>query len=304
VAAEEESGVLERLSDRVLVLPGGVNVGVVQVDDKRCVLIDAGLNDTAARRALKAVREELDSEIVTIVTTHGHADHFGGNAFIVKRTGAKVYAPALDEAILRYPILQPAMLYGGADPLESMRTNFMLADASPVDQVYDDEPIEIDGLSLGVVPLAGHSANQKGILVDDVFFAADVVLPETVLEKYRIPYLYSLTDHLASLERCAGVTARTVVAGHGPILESIVDLRDRNRQVVLETLEAICQYAVEPRTSGAIMKHVLDARGANVGDSPGYYLLQPTIAAYLTHLTRIGELTHLVESNSSTWLRT
>ena len=65
---------MERLTERVLVLPGGVNIGVLRIDDRRCVLIDAGLNVTSARRALKAVREGLGSEVVAIVTTHGHAD--------------------------------------------------------------------------------------------------------------------------------------------------------------------------------------------------------------------------------------
>ena len=68
------------------------------------------------RKALKTVREELGGEVVAILTTHAHADHFGGNAIVVKRTGAAVYAPAFDEAVLRYPLLQPALLFAGADP--------------------------------------------------------------------------------------------------------------------------------------------------------------------------------------------
>lgn len=294
---------LAQLTERVLALPGGVNMGVVRIDDTHCVLIDSGLNDTSARRAMKAVRDELGSEIVAIVTTHGHADHFGGNAFLVKRTGARVFAPAFDETILRYPILQPALLYGGADPIDTMRTNFMLVDASPVDVVYENGPIVIDGFSLGVIPLAGHSGNQKGLLVEGVFFAADVVLPGAVLEKYRIPYLYSLTDHLRALELCTSVEAQTVVPGHEPLLDDITELRDLNLSVVHETMEAICLYCTERRTSGEVMTHVLDDRGADVSDAAGFYLLQPTIAAYLTHLTRIGALRHQVEANHSTWVR-
>src|SRR4051794_23694167 len=114
---------LIKLSERVLVLPGGVNIGIVRLDESHCALIDTGLNDSSAKKAIKIVREELGSEIVAIVTTHGHADHFGGNATVIKRTGARVFAPEIDEAILRYPILQPAFLYGGADPIDSMRTN-------------------------------------------------------------------------------------------------------------------------------------------------------------------------------------
>ncbi|HQY30687.1 MAG TPA: MBL fold metallo-hydrolase [Thermomicrobiales bacterium] len=292
---------LTKLTDRVYALPGGANIGIVLVDDAHGVLIDSGLNESSGRKALRAAREELGAEITAIVTTHGHADHFGGNQFVVNRTSATVYAPALDEVILRYPILQPALLYGGADPIDAMRTSFMLADASPVDVIYDAGLLNIAGLE--AISLAGHSGNQMGILVDGVFFAADVVLPESILEKYRIPYLYSVTDHLVALDACTAVNATCVVPGHGPILDSLFDLRDQNRAIVLETAEAILDVCATPQDTSTIMTAALNARGANVTDAAGFYLLQPTIQAYLTHLTRSGALNHAVTGNRSLWER-
>src|SRR5205823_3452243 len=137
--------------------------------------------------------------VSAIVTTHAHADHFGGNAFVVKRTGARVYAPAWDEAIMRYPLMQSASLFGGADPPYSLRSGFLLADPSPVDVIYGAGALCIDGVELTAVSLKGHSANQMGILYDGVFFSADLVLPATALARYKMPYLFSVSDHLRSL---------------------------------------------------------------------------------------------------------
>jgi glyoxylase-like metal-dependent hydrolase (beta-lactamase superfamily II) len=178
------------LADRVWVIPGGVNIGVLANDDGQIVLVDTGINETNAKKVLKVVRDELGGDVVAVLTTHAHADHYGGNAAVVKRTRAVVHAPVFDEAYLRYPLLQPAMLFGGADPVDTLRTNFLLADPSPVDVLVAAGSHEVAGISVEAIPLYGHSPGQLGYVVGDVFFCADVVLPETVLDKYRIPYLF------------------------------------------------------------------------------------------------------------------
>src|SRR5215203_3667907 len=114
-------------------------------------MIDTGIGETNGKKALKSIREALGSDVSAIVTTHGHADHFGANMVVVKRTGAKVFAPTIDEVYLRYPIFQPSSLFGGADPLDSLRGSFLLADASPVDVVYDAGSLAIDGIEFEVI---------------------------------------------------------------------------------------------------------------------------------------------------------
>ena len=151
----------EKLTDRVYVLPGGTNIGVVIADDGRAVLIDSGLNDTPARKALRFVREELGTEIRAIINTHGHADHFGGNAFLVKRTGAEVYAPDLDEMTLRHPLMQPIMLYGGADPVDAIRTSFLIAEVSPVTDIILPGRNTVAGITFEAIAL-GASVYGSG----------------------------------------------------------------------------------------------------------------------------------------------
>ncbi|HEX5992223.1 MAG TPA: MBL fold metallo-hydrolase [Thermomicrobiales bacterium] len=296
-------GILLPVADRAWVIPGGVNIGVLVNDDEQIVLVDTGLNESSAKKAIKVVREELGGEIVAVLTTHAHADHFGGNATIVKRTGANVHAPRFDEAFLRYPLLQPASLFGGADPLDTLRGNFLLADPSPVNVIVEPGPHEIAGIRLEAVPLFGHSPGQLGYLTGDVFFCADVVLPENVLDKYRIPYLFSLTDHLAALERARGIPHRVAVAGHGPVLEGgrLAAAVDSNAALAQRVAEAILELTETPRTAEAILEGILRRFDAPVVDAPSFYLLQPTVFAYLGHLSRSGAITHEVRNRQSLW---
>ena len=50
-------------------MPGGVNIGVLAGEDNQFILVDTGLNDTSAKKALKAVREELGGEVRFVLTT-------------------------------------------------------------------------------------------------------------------------------------------------------------------------------------------------------------------------------------------
>jgi glyoxylase-like metal-dependent hydrolase (beta-lactamase superfamily II) len=289
------------LSNRVGVVPGGVNIGVIRVDDTHCVLIDTGLNDSNAKKALKAIKDDLGSEVIGILTTHAHADHFGGNATVVKRTGARVWAPEIDEAIIRYPILQPVCLFAGADPLDALRNNFLLADPSPADEVSKPGLLEIEGASFEVISLAGHSPNQVGILMDGIFFCADVMLPESVLAKYRIPYLHSVSAHLDALNTAAEIDCSTAVPGHGPVLDDLAPLIEVNKGLVNEVIEVILNVAKEPIDAGQILTIVLRHFEAPVHDASSFYLLHPTIYAFLSHLERNGLIRHEVSDARSMW---
>ena len=294
------------LGERVWVIPGGVNIGVLVNDDGQIVLVDTGLNESSAKKALKVVREELGGEVAAVLTTHAHADHFGGNATVATRTGAVVHAPKFDEAFLRYPLLQPASLFGGADPLDTLRGNFLLADASPVDVLVEPGAHQIAGVGVEAVPLYGHSPGQLGYLADDVFFCADVVLPANVLDKYRIPYLFSLTEHLAALERARDTPYRVAVAGHGPILEAgqLEAAVELNRALAERVAEAILELTVTPQSAEVILEGILRRFDAPVTDAPSFYLLQPTVFAFLSHLHRSGEIGHEVRDGRSLWTRT
>lgn len=291
----------DQLSERVYVLPGGTNIGVVLADDGRAVLIDSGLNDTPARKALRFVREELGTEIAAIINTHGHADHFGGNAFLVKRSDAPVYAPDLDEMTLRHPLMQPIMLYGGADPTNPIRTSFLIAERSPVDGIVRTGENTIAGINFQAIALRGHSMNQLGYLIDGVFFCADVVFPEATLEKYPIPYLYGLTEHLAAMETARGIAVAKVVPGHGPVLDDINPLTDRNLAAIDAVVGSLLAIIDRPLLADEICQLLFQRMNVSIPDAQAYYLLRPTVQAYLAHLERQGAIQLVIQDASVKW---
>jgi glyoxylase-like metal-dependent hydrolase (beta-lactamase superfamily II) len=294
---------MQQLAEHVYVAPGGTNIGVVVSGDGRVVLIDSGLNDTPARKVMRAVQDELRTSIRAVFNTHGHADHFGGNAHIVKRTGASVYAPDIDEMTIRHPIMQTVMLYGGADPVDTIRTRFLVAEDSPVHGIISAGPHTIEGVDLEIVSLPGHSINQMGILVEGVFFCADVVFPEVTLQKYPIPYLFGLTDHLDSLDYAKTIDASWVVPGHGPTAPAIADLVQRNRQAIDNVIAAILDDLDAPKAADDIGAELFRRLDAPVDDEQAYYLLRPTVSAYLSHLQRIGAIQVQTSGKQVLWQR-
>lgn len=294
---------MEQLTGRVYVAPGGTNIGVILSDDGRAVLIDSGLNDTPARKVLRAVQEELKTEVRAILTTHGHADHFGGNNFLVKRTGARVYAPDIDELTLRHPIMQTVMLFGGADPVDTIRTRFLVAEDGPVNGILEPGQQRVEGVDLEIVSLPGHSINQMGIVVDGIFFCADVVFPEATLLKYPIPYLYGLTDHLDALDYATTITCDHVVPGHGPTAPTIDELVERNREAIDRVIGAILDALVKPMSADELCVDLFDRMRAPVEDEQAYYLLRPTISAYLAHLHRTGSVQVETKDRGVVWSR-
>ena len=293
---------MERITGRVGYVPGGVNVGVIRLDDRAALMVDTGGNESNGLRALKAIRAE-GSDVTGILATHAHADHFGGNAAVVKRTGAAVWAPEIDEAILRHPELLPTLLFGGASPPAPLRDRFLLATPSPVDHVVTAGLLRIGNIEIEVIPLPGHSPGQVGYLIDGVFFCADIVLPPEALGKHPVPYLVSVGNHLDSLSRAEAVPHHLAIPGHGPPLDRLGEAVAANRAVAERLLDAVAGAVLTPLPFWPIMTAVQETFGITVTDPAGYYLVQSSVYAALAHLEDDGVIRQEIVANAPAWVR-
>lgn len=86
-------------------------------------LIDSGSDKDAGRR----VRKVLDAngwKLRAIYNTHSNADHIGGNQYLQRQTSCAIYAPGIDCAFTRHPVLEPSYLYGRHFPPKALRHKF------------------------------------------------------------------------------------------------------------------------------------------------------------------------------------
>ena len=264
---------------------GPTNIGFVESEPGQVVLIDAGIEAAAARKAVRLLRER-GKEPVAVISTHSHADHIGGNAWLAAG-GVPVYAPAREAPFIENPLLEPLCLTGGASPWPGLRHKFLLAPRCPVSGLLQPGTGFRD---LEIIDLGGHSLGQVGVLGAGVLFAADSFLGTEVLQKHVIPYNVDIPAYLASLERVRGCPAEFVVPGHGPALRDPSAATAFNRDTVLRQVDLVREFLAEgPLPLSPLLRKVFTRLGMVVASDTYYFLYRTAVLAYLSYLCHLGE---------------
>ena len=223
-------------------------IGLVQTGDT-VALIDSGSDKEAGRK----VRQHLDArglKLSAIYNTHSNADHIGGNQYLQRQTGCAVYAPGVEAAFTRDPILEPSFLYGGCPP-KPLRHKFLLAQPSGV-QVLDPKACPLE-----VIPLPGHFFDMVGYRTeDDVVFLADCLSSRETLEKYRVSFVYDVAAYLDTLDRVAAMEAALFVPAHAAATEDIAPLARYNRDQVYAVAEDLLDLLAEPLVFEEVLRRL------------------------------------------------
>ncbi len=291
------------LTSGIFHLQGGVNIGLV-VRDGRGLLIDAGLDKDAARRALR-VAEGMDVRIEAIFLTHAHADHFGGAYFLQRRLEVPTFAPSLEAAMMEHPIMEPVFLYGGAAPIQALRHKFTLAKPCRVDHVVEPGPQAIGPFQVEVVPLPGHAPNQMGVAVGDVLFCADAVFPAETLQKHKVIFCADMDDALETLKRLPDLPYAHFAPGHGPTYEAGEEIRavcQANRERLEAIREEVYAATASPQGTADLVQHVADRFSLQLTTPTAYYLTRTTILAALSALEGAGKVKTVVRDNRLFWM--
>ena len=247
------------------------------------------------------MRKVLDAngwKLRAIYNTHSNADHIGGNQYLQRQTGCAIYAPGIDCAFTRHPVLEPAYLYGGFPP-KALRHKFLMA--QPSDAQYLTPACLPEGWES--IPLPGHFFDMVGFRTqEDVVYLADCLSSKETLDKYRIGVLYDVAAYLDTLEQVKTMTAHTFVPAHADATEDIAPLAQYNIDQVHQVAEDILGLCREPVQFETILQNLFTGYGLEL-NLEQYVLVGSTVKSYLAWLKDTGRLTALFEDNRLLWRR-
>ncbi|MCD0168875.1 MBL fold metallo-hydrolase [Deinococcus sp. 23YEL01] len=291
-------GSLVSLAPGVHYLPGAVNSLVVEDGRGGALLVDTGLDDGHARRLLRGLTE-LNLTPTGILNTHSHADHHGGNAFILKKfPELKVFAPPLEDAVITHPILEPITLFGARPPQE-LQSKFLLAPPSPARLAPEPGLTRIGGAVVELLEVAGHASMMYAVRVGEVLYAADALFGEAALAKHPLTFCADSAlqkEAAARLGELEGV--RVTLPGHGDPTPDLTGLVAANLTAYARTTAAVLE-AVQLGAAGVddLLVRVCGALGVTMESAGAVVLNRAVVSAHLTELLEAGQVHMKVRGN-------
>lgn len=270
-------------------------MGIYKLDETRVCLIDSGNDKEAGKKVLKILAAN-NWTLGMIINTHSHADHIGGNGLLQQRTGCPIYGVETECAFTTHTILESSLLYGGY-PYKKLQNKFLMAKPSIVQELTE----EVLPKGMEMLRVDGHTFSMAALKTeDDVWFLADCVTSEAILDKYHISFLQDVEAYLASLKIVEELTGRLFIPSHSEPVNDIKPLVQINRQKAYEIIDTLRQICVKPVGFDEILKSIFD-KYQLIMDSNQHVLVGSTIRSYLSYLYNNGELQITFRNNEMKW---
>ncbi len=302
-----------KISEHISYLKMPTNAGLIAVDGengtKDIYIIDTGNTDTSGEAILNAISEHYDSwRVKAILNTHAHADHFGGNPLIMRRTGCEVWTSRGESALMEYPSLQTQLIWGGT-PILEIRSKFLYGTPCKVSRFLGDgEILDLNGVKVEIISLPGHYVDPIGFLITDTdgtksFFVGDTLSGRNVIKTYWIQYLLDERKSKESITKISKIKADIYIPGHGDAANAVEGITELNMIAILETENMILDELKTPKTMEELLKRVAERNNLDMKASQ-YCLIGSTLRSYLSSLEEAGRIFVTLSGNRMLWQKT
>jgi hydroxyacylglutathione hydrolase len=137
---------------------------VGDLDTKEGLVIDPA----AETDIILSEAEKNGVQIKYIVNTHGHVDHFSGNADMKEKTGAKIIIHEADaDMLVSTPSMVLSMFRAKPSPMADIK-------------VRDGDSVDVGKVSLKVIHTPGHTPGGICLYMDGYVFTGDTLFVEGV----------------------------------------------------------------------------------------------------------------------------
>ena len=270
-------------------------IGIYKLNDTDVCLIDTG-NDKDAGRKINKILNENNWHLKMIVNTHSNGDHIGGNNFLQKKWDCDKVSTPIENIFTSYPILEPSFLYGGY-PCKKLRNKFLMAHESDITgDVENDLP-----KGLEYINLPGHFFQMIGIKTDDdVYFLADCLFGENIINKYHLSYIYDVKEYLSTLNKIMNLKAKLFIPSHAEPTKDIIPLAQLNINKVHEIIAKIYEICTENLIFEDILQKIFEVYDLKM-DFNQYVLIGSTVRSFLSYLYDEGKVDIEFVNNKLYW---
>lgn len=286
---------LNKLKGNTYYIDSPTNIGVYIFKNKNCLLVDTGINKSAAKKEDDILlKNNLHPKY--IINTHSHFDHCGGNQYFTENyPGCEVYASHIERMFMQNPKLHEAILFS-SNPIKILDVH---RKSTLVNFDIEYGINKIGNEKFEIIPLKGHSFEQIGIITPEkVCFTGDSIFSSEILDKYSFPFLYDVEEELTTLQSIKNIDADYFVISHSKKIlskDEISLLAQKNIDNIKNYIEEFTVLLEQPLTREDIAEN-LSLLDNLTPDFREYHINFSSLSAFLTYMYDKGMIDYSIEN--------